>query len=85
MASSTAPSDSWIPPLLQVLMRTESLTLRAELESAAELAERQNALTITLEGRLEALSAEKAFLQNQMSTLQVERVTWCLWRGIILD
>ena len=37
----------------------------AELEGAAELAEQQNALTLTLEGRLENLSAEKQMLENQ--------------------
>jgi hypothetical protein len=41
--------------------------LKSELEGAAELAERQNALTLTLEGRLDALSSERQLLQQQLA------------------
>ncbi|GMH93704.1 hypothetical protein TL16_g12703 [Triparma laevis f. inornata] len=53
-------------------MRSEGISLNSELESAAELAERQGALALTLEGRLEALSAERALLSSQFHAAQNE-------------
>jgi hypothetical protein len=53
-------------------LRSEEAALAAELESAAELAERQGALAVTLEGRLEALSAERAMLSSQFHASQKE-------------
>jgi len=54
------------------MVRSESMAMRAELESAAELAERQNALTITLEGKLEGVLSDKTTLQKQLNALQSE-------------
>ncbi|GMI02120.1 hypothetical protein TrVE_jg2508 [Triparma verrucosa] len=53
-------------------LKSESTALNSELESAAELAERQGALALTLEGRLEALSAERALLSSQFHASQNE-------------
>jgi len=54
------------------LLSTESTAIAAELESAAELAEKQGALALTLEGRLEALMAERAMLSAQFHGCQKE-------------
>ena len=53
-------------------LKSEETALSSELESAAELAERQGALALTLEGRLEALSAERAMLSAQFHASQNE-------------
>lgn len=54
------------------MVRSEGLAMRAELESAAELAERQNALAITLEGKLDSVLSEKKLLEKQLSSLHSE-------------
>ena len=53
-------------------MRSEGAALAAELESAAELAERQGALAVTLEGRLEALAAERSAASQQHQAARAE-------------
>ena len=53
-------------------LRSEGVGLAAELESAADLAEKQGALAVTLEGRLDALSAERAMLSAQFHASQNE-------------
>mmetsp|Transcript_18290 Transcript_18290/g.38041 ORF Transcript_18290/g.38041 Transcript_18290/m.38041 type:complete len:635 (+) Transcript_18290:132-2036(+) len=67
MSSMKASTDNDINAL-----RSEGIGLASELESAAELAERQGALAVTLEGRLEALSAERAMLSAQFHASQTE-------------
>jgi len=67
MSGLKASSDSDIAAL-----RSEGAGLASELESAAELAERQGALAVTLEGRLEALTSERAMLSAQFHGSQTE-------------
>ena len=67
LSSMKASTDSEINAL-----RSENIGVASELESAAELAERQGALAVTLEGRLEALSAERAMLSAQFHASQTE-------------
>ena len=66
-ASSVSSGEAEVAAL-----SSESTALAAELESAAELAERQGALAITLEGRLESLSKERALLANQLQANKAE-------------
>ena len=59
--------------------------LRADLEVAAELAEKQNALTLALENKMENLKREKQMKSAQVTSLQQreESIRMRLWNTIL--
>ena len=52
--------------------RSDNCSLQSELESAAELAERQGALSVTLEGRVEALVDEREGRNERLGRMEYD-------------